>query len=198
MGRSPTDDLMRLFDTLNSIRTDRLLIRPLIASDSSALFDIFSNPMVTEYAIGYPHETVVESQNYIQSVLDAYTQGTAAIWGITVRDAQEVIGIIGYELWFSDHNRAEIGYTLRQDYWGHGYATEALRGVASYGFSQLKLNRIEATAQPDNTASWHVLQKAGFQREGLLKQFILSREKYRDVYFYSLVYENWNNNKTFR
>lgn len=192
MGESQPHDLMRLFDTLNSIRTERLLIRPLVESDNTDLFAIFSNPLVTEYAIGYPHETAEESQNYIRSVLDAYEQGTAAIWGITLINSEKLIGIIGYELWFPDHHRAEIGYTLAHEHWGKGYATEALRGAANYGFSQLKLNRIEATAQPDNQASWHVLQKVGFQREGFLKQFILSREKYRDVYFYSLVYDDWH------
>jgi len=183
---------MRLFDTLNSIRTERLLIRPLVESDNTDLFTIFSNPLVTEYAIGYPHETDEESQNYIRSVLDAYEQGTAAIWGITLINSQKLIGIIGYELWFPDHHRAEIGYTLAHEHWGKGYATEALWGAVNYGFSQLKLNRIEATAQPGNTASWNVLEKVGFNREGFLKQFILSREKYRDVYFYSLVYDDWH------
>lgn len=191
MGEPQPYDLMRLFDTLNSIRTERLLIRPLVETDTADLFTIFSNPLVTEYAIGYPHETDEESQNYIRSVLDAYEQGTAAIWGITLMDDPKLIGIVGYELWFSDHHRAEIGYTLAHEHWGNGYATEALHGAVNYGFSQLKLNRIEATAQPGNTASWNVLEKVGFEREGFLKQFILSRKKYRDVYFYSIVYEDW-------
>ncbi len=185
---------MRLFDTLNTIRTERLCIRPVVDTDTADLFQIFSNPLVIEYAIGYSHETDDESQKYIQSVLDAYEQGTAAIWGITRVDQPGLIGIIGYELWFPDHHRAEIGYTLAHEHWGNGYATEALRGAVNYGFSQLKLNRIEATAQPDNQASWHVLQKVGFQREGYLKQFILSREKYRDVYFYSLLHQDWEQN----
>lgn len=176
---------MRLFETVDTQETDRLLIRGITRADTPALFSVFSDPDVIEYAIGHPHTTETDTQYYIDSVLEAYTTGHALIMGISLKSSQTLIGIIGFELWFSAHNRAEIGYTLGKPYWGAGYATEALNALCRYGFGPLQLHRIEATTQPANEASWRVLEKAGFHRDGLLPDYILSRGLYRDTYLYS-------------
>ncbi|WP_406500239.1 GNAT family N-acetyltransferase [Streptomyces sp. NBC_00846] len=59
-----------------------------------------------------------------------------------------------------------ISYILREDTWGHGYATHAAHHVVSVAFTTVGLNRLEAMHHPDNPASGRVLIKAGFTHIG--------------------------------
>ena len=60
----------------------------------------------------------------------------------------------------------EIGYGLLPEYWGKGYATEAVTAAAAWASCQPGVKRIEAETDPENTASQHVLEKAGFAPTG--------------------------------
>ena len=65
--------------------------------------------------------------------------------------------------------------------------TEAVKKACSFGFFQMNLNRIEATVIPDNVGSLKVLEKTGFQKEGVLREQKLLHGKFRDAEIYSLL-----------
>lgn len=169
-----------------NLDTSRMLIRQLDLADASDLFSFFSDEEVVKYAVGYPHSSISESIDYIESLFDSYDQGGASIWGVVDKLSSSMIGTIGFELFFPQHHRAEVGFTFAKPYWGKGMATEALHAIVHYGFTELDLNRIEATSQPSNFASQRVLEKVGFSNEGLLSEYICSREQYFDVFVYGL------------
>lgn len=75
---------------------------------------------------------------------------------------------------------AYIGYDLDQKSNGRGYTTEAVRLVVDHGFNTLKLHRIEAGAMTHNIASIRVLEKAGFQKEGIARQNVHINGKWED------------------
>ena len=79
--------------------------------------------------------------------------------------------------WNQKHKRAEIGYELHPQHWSHGYASEAASAVMAYGFDTLQLVRIGAVVFLENKASQHVLEKLGFQQEGVLKTICIKTEK---------------------
>ena len=66
--------------------------------------------------------------------------------------------------------RAEIGYCLRSAHWGRGYMGEALSALIDHAFGVLKLRRLEADVDPNNAGSLRILDRMGFQREGLLRE----------------------------
>ena len=84
-----------------------------------------------------------------------------------------------------------MGYVFRRDAWGNGYATEAAKALAASGFGQLGMHRIYAHCDVDNVASARVLEKAGMQREGLLRQHMLIRGRWRDSYLYAALEDEW-------
>ncbi|XP_015871821.1 uncharacterized protein LOC107408904 [Ziziphus jujuba] len=87
-----------------------------------------------------------------------------------------------------DRCRAEIGYGLALDYWGKGITTRAAKIALSEGFKQFPdLVRIQAHVEVDNKASQRVLEKLGFQREGLLRKFTYNKGAIRDLFMYSLL-----------
>ncbi|CAL4935105.1 unnamed protein product [Urochloa decumbens] len=72
--------------------------------------------------------------------------------------------------------RANLGYALARDHWGRGIAAAAIRMVVGRVFDDLPaLERLEAVTGVDNVRSQRVLEKAGFQREGVLRRYIAGR-----------------------
>jgi len=91
-------------------------------------------------------------------------------WAVTADD--EVIGLIGLHTWEHHHRRAELGYDMAVSRWGQGTAGEAARAVIDYGFTTMRLHRIEAHTIADNHPSVRLLERLGFQREGTLRELL--------------------------
>ena len=81
----------------------------------------------------------------------------------------------------------QIGYWMGQSYAGNGYMVDALRLVIPFAFGELRLHRIEAACIPFNARSVHVLEKAGFTREGLARSYLRINGAWQDHFLYGLV-----------
>jgi [ribosomal protein S5]-alanine N-acetyltransferase len=79
-----------------------------------------------------------------------------------------LIGHIAFFKYFGEHT-FEIGWVFNPKYCNKGYASEAAYALLKYGFEELKLHRIIATCQPENTGSYRVMEKIGMRREGYFK-----------------------------
>ena len=80
-----------------------------------------------------------------------------------------------------------IGYWIGEPYAGKGYMLEALNLLVTFAFDTLRLHRIEAACIPSNTRSVRVLEKAGFQREGLLRSYLRINGIWQDHYLYARI-----------
>ncbi|KAF8392396.1 hypothetical protein HHK36_022738 [Tetracentron sinense] len=84
--------------------------------------------------------------------------------------------------------RGELGYAIAPKYWGQGIATKAVKLVASSIFSDWPhLERLEALVDVANPASQRILEKLGFQKEGVLRKFYIKNERTIDVVMYSFL-----------
>ena len=82
---------------------------------------------------------------------------------------------------------AEIGYWIGEPFWGKGIATKAVELITKYGFDELNLNRIYTGVFEYNIVSMKVLEKNGFQKEGIFKNAVLKNDKVYDEHrFYKL------------
>lgn len=80
------------------------------------------------------------------------------------------------------------GYWIDPDYWGKGAASTALILVKDFLFRECAAERVQAVVEPDNLASIRVLEKSGYQREGLLRKFYPSVNRgLIDVWMYAVV-----------
>jgi len=98
----------------------------------------------------------------------------------------EKLGSIGLKITNHQAKIAEVGYLLRIEAHGKGVASEALTLLQQYAFTTLNLNKLVATCSSNNIGSYKVLEKAGFSREGCLKQNSILNNKYVDDYIYGL------------
>ncbi|MDQ3802159.1 MAG: GNAT family N-acetyltransferase [Acidobacteriota bacterium] len=86
---------------------------------------------------------------------------------------------------------AYLGYYLAEKYTGKGYMTEAVKLVLRFAFRELKLHRVEANVQPENTASIAVLQRCGFTREGFSRKYLKIGGRWRDHARFAIIIEDW-------
>ncbi|ESU27601.1 acetyltransferase, ribosomal protein N-acetylase [Flavobacterium limnosediminis JC2902] len=106
------------------------------------------------------------------------------------KQTNAIIGACGFHTWFTEHNRAEIGYALfSESHKGKGIMTEALKAVIGYGFKTMNLNRIEALIGPNNEASLRLVQKLNFTKEGHLRKHYFKNGFAEDSVVFSLLRE---------
>lgn len=168
------------------LETKRLLLREIRQEDTEAVFSILSDEEVMRYYDRLPLTSVQEAQQIIEWHQRRFESGEAIRWGITIKGENHLIGNCGYS-WNLGHRFAEIGYVLSRTYWNQGIITEALRAILQFGFEMRNLHRVEAEVLPGNVASIRVLQKLGFQEEGVLRERILVNDQFYDVKLFSLL-----------
>lgn len=88
-------------------------------------------------------------------------------------------------------SRAEIGFVMAREYWGKGVMTEALSAVIGHAFAVRGLRRLEAEANPQNTASCRILERIGFTAEGLLRKRWVAKGSAYDTRMFGLLREEW-------
>lgn len=96
-----------------------------------------------------------------------------------------LIGGIGIHI--KGEHKAEIGYWIGEEYWGKGYATEALKKVVTIAFKDLNLKRIYAGTFEDNLASEKLLLKCGFKYEGTLRKSLKKDDVYYNEKIFSII-----------
>ncbi len=107
-------------------------------------------------------------------------------FAIRTRD-KKLIGGISYHMKYGvTSHKDELGYWLGRDYWNKGIMSRVVKSFCSYGFDSLHLIRIEATVFEHNLSSSRVLEKCGFQYEGILKKYYMKDDNFIDVRLYAI------------
>ena len=134
----------------------------------------------------YPY-TEKDGADLISEMLSADENETFA-FAITVDDV--AVGSIGVFRQGNIHRQtAELGYYIAEKYWGKGIMTEAVKQVCDYVFQKSDIIRIYGEPFAYNTASLRVLEKAGFQYEGTLRNNAVKNGKVLDMKMYAILKE---------
>ena len=130
----------------------------------------------------YPYR-ISDAEEWIKNASQQEPETIFAIASTT-----EAIGCIGL-LPQSDVGRlsAEVGYWLGEPFWGKGVATESLRALTEYAFTELGLVRLYATVMEWNPASARVLEKAGYEYEGRMRKSAIKDGEIIDQWLYAIV-----------
>ncbi|MED4453097.1 GNAT family N-acetyltransferase [Metabacillus fastidiosus] len=170
-----------------NLQTERLILRPFKLEDAPRVQELAGDKEVAKTTLGIPHPYPIEAaENWIKNHPQLIKNGDVYPLAIVLRDNSLVVGTMTLRV-DKQHNKGELAYWVGKNYWGNGYATEAARAIMNFGFEELILNRIWATALSKNPASIKVMKKVGMEIEGTLKQPILQAEVYEDVEVYGVI-----------
>lgn len=173
------------------LETERLLLRKMELTDARSMYQYFSKDEVTRF---YDLETFTSEQealDLIQGLFYRYNEKKQIRWGIQLKGHHGIIGSCGFHTLEKENFKAEIGYELDPDYWGKGIMAETIGQIITYGFQEMGLNRVEAFYNPLNVASHKVLEKNGFQFEGVLKKRFFIKGKFIDAAIAAVVNDNF-------
>jgi ribosomal-protein-alanine N-acetyltransferase len=114
--------------------------------------------------------------------------GTAIAFLIFHNDSEKLLGGITIgNIRYGVAQSAQIGYWMGERYAGQGYMQDTIGVLLDHAFGTMRLHRIEAACIPTNKRSIHVLEKAGFTREGLLRSYLRINGAWQDHYIYALI-----------
>lgn len=179
-----------------NLQTTRLLLRPLVETDAARISELASDPEIVNNtrSIETPFD-LHAAQAWLAQRQSNWEQGVGVSFGIVQKVPPQIesplVGAIGMSI-DSENEKAELGYWLGKDFRNQGYCCEAGVAMLDFGFSSLGLNKISAHSLQRNVASSRVLEKQGFEREGVSRSHIKKGESLEDVVFYGLLRSDWN------
>jgi ribosomal-protein-alanine N-acetyltransferase len=149
-----------------ALETPRLLLREFTPADANALEAILGDPVAMQY---YPAPfDRAEIENWIRRNRARYVHSGFGLWALLLRSG-ELIGDCGcFVREFEGDFEFEMGWHVRRDLWGQGYATEAAQHSIEYAFSKLGAERIIALVRPENKSSCRVAEKSGMKCERVI------------------------------
>ena len=182
-----------LKEASREIRTPRLLLRALCAHDTAGMYAVYSDPETMKYWSDSPVPGLGEAESMIHADLALASKGAAIFWAVVLADTNEVIGKFTLMNHSVQNRRAEVGFILNRQFWGQGLMTEALTGVIEFAFNELGLHRLEADTDINNAGSLAVMEKLGFQREGLFRDRWHVHDQWQDSMMLGLLQPDWFN-----
>lgn len=155
------------------LETKRMLLRELRLSDENLILDLDSDPEVMKYLTDGVPSTIEDVRGALSRTQDLYQKhnGRFGFWAAIEKATGNFMGWFHFrpsKKYPENIKRIELGYRLKKDFWGKGYATEGSLALVSKGFAGLGVEEVFATTMKGNLSSQKVMEKAGLQ---FLKHF---------------------------
>lgn len=173
-----------------SLSGAKVAIREFRADDEDAMLAIAGDDRVTQ-GLSYDSRTPEQVQVMLSDAIQRARSNPRPDYylAIVLPPAGQLIGFTRIGL--AGVRAGKLGYALRRDQWGKGYATDATQTMITFGFQDLGLHRISAAIDPTNTSSIAVVKRLGFQREGRIRDHVHTNGTWRDSLLYSLLSHEW-------
>lgn len=173
------------------LETPRLILRQFEKRDLEALVTYRSDPQVArhqDWDVPYPREKALA---FLEEAIQA--QPTPGRWfpvAIESKSSGETLGECAF-FWLEDGQQAQIVITLATRHQRQGYAREALERLLEYLFEDLKLHRVQASADVENHAAWHLMIQLGMRLEGQSIESRWLKGRWSSEYHYALLQGEW-------
>lgn len=179
-------------DGLPVLESPRVRLRAYTDADVVEVYELYADREAVRFGYAPPMADLADARRVIEDTLTLARQRTLYHFGVSDRESDRVIGHATLFKWDEEQRRAEVGYSIRRDRWGQGLATEAVATLIAFAFDRLDIRRLEADAEPRNTASMRVLEKLGFVREGYMRERWEIAGEVQDAVVYGLLRREWS------
>jgi RimJ/RimL family protein N-acetyltransferase len=174
------------------ITTARLILRRFKGKDAAAFHAYRNDPKVARYQ-GWERCGETEAREFVEQH-ETKPFGVPGEWlqiAIALKESDALIGDCAVRIHSQDSMQATIGVTLAQPRQRQGFAREALSCLLECLFARVGLHRVVADTDPENTASWTLLEGLGLRRQGHLRQSLWFKGRWADEYLYAILREEW-------
>lgn len=154
-----------------NLETERLRFRPMIAADEDYFFETWNVPQFRKYLWddqAVERETVREIVEFSR---ESFAENEFGIWTLIEKESRRLIGFVGLRPAAFADGETELLYGVEVARWNQGFTAEASREIVRYAFADLDFEKIVAAANPENIASWRVLESIAMRQTGEKEQF---------------------------
>ena len=173
-----------------AVRGPELTLRYARPDDAPRLFELASDPKVTEFFSWGPYTTQSQAADYIANLARKRADGSRLEFVIDHRE-HGVIGVTGLSEFSLRDRRAVVGTWHGREWWGKGANRQSKTLVLALAFAGLRLDRLTAWCGTDNGRSQTALERLGFVHEGVLRQWHVHDGEPKDVICYSMLRGEW-------
>ena len=156
----------KLFSEIPRIEGERVVLDRVIDADADALRDLIDNPLVQRYLPNHLFEKQFDDVHEAIELLygNLFESKDSLILGVHLKETGELAGLVEFYSLNDRLHKISVGYRLRERWWKCGLATEAVRLMVNYLYSETDIEIITASTMVENKASAHVLEKVDFIR----------------------------------
>lgn len=184
---------------MNTLETDRLILRPFEQNDFEAVHSYASIAENIQYMVWGPNEESHTKAFILQAISKSKEIPCSNYqYAAVLKSNGKLIGACNIAI--LSKYEAGIGWILHRDYWRQGFGTEMGNRILKFGFEELRLHRIVAHCDTENYGSYRVMERIGMRREGC---FIEGRpankssdKKFGDEYSYAILGDEWKIRKS--
>jgi RimJ/RimL family protein N-acetyltransferase len=164
-----------------TLRGERVVLRPWSEEDIPAILAEIEDPDILHWIPVIPRPyTRADALAFVNDEIGLGPHQFAIVYD------DRVVGSIGMQV--NSNATGHVGYWCARGERGRGIVSDALTTISRYGFEELGLGRMELITDPDNRSSQRVAEKAGYQREGVLRSHLLHPDgRRRDSVMFSLL-----------
>jgi RimJ/RimL family protein N-acetyltransferase len=162
-------------------------LRPWRDTDQRAIVAACQDPEIARWTSVPANYSAADAKGYLLQRYDMTYAGLAAPLAIVEAPDGELLGSISLLRIAWRHLRAEVGYWLAPAARGHGHATRAVKMICDWGFAILGLERIDLLAATGNHPSQRVAERSGFEREAVLRSYMLTGSERLDMVAFGLL-----------
>lgn len=144
------------------IETERLFLKNIETDDREFIFSQFSNEVVNKYLFDAEPLTDIEGAD---EIIEFYIEPEPRLqhrWVIVRKHDGAKLGTCGFHCWNQEEGKVDVGYDMREEFWGNGYMQEAMREIIKFAIEEMKVKEINACIYINNERSIHLAEKLGF------------------------------------
>lgn len=164
--------------------TDRLILKSISEEDRDFIFSEFSDTVITKYLFD---QELLRNINEADGIINSYIHPQYVglyRWILVSKADNEKMGTCGFHCYNKNEGSIEMGYDLKEGFWGNGYMQEALKKIIEYGMEKMPLKVINAHIYYRNLKSIALSEKLGFINSGKVYNYTLGNKEYlHQIYF---------------
>jgi ribosomal-protein-alanine N-acetyltransferase len=167
---------------LNDIKTERLVLKNMAIDDRNFIFSQFSDDVVTKYLLDREPLTDMEGAD---EIITFYLQPESRFqhrWVIVRKSDSIKMGTCGFHRWNQKDCKVEVGYDLKEEFWGNGYMQEAMKEIVSIALDSMHIKEINACIYIENQRSIRLAENLGFVLSGSSNELFREKEYLHNIY----------------
>jgi diamine N-acetyltransferase len=174
---------------------EKVQLRPIKRDDLPRFVEWFADPEVRHYLLMYLPFSLAQEERWFEKLLERLERQEEVMLGIETIEEGVHIGNLGlHDIDWKNRN-AELGIAIgEKSYWGQGYGTDAIRTLLRLAFQEMNLHRVFLRVDEDNARGIRCYEKAGFQKDGILRDATFKEGIYYNQHIMSILQSEFEDN----